>query len=50
MVDEDGSVETLSDVELVLKNAGIQLRDSANEFRDFDDVLDDTAKRWENLS
>lgn len=50
LVDEDGSVETLSDVELVLKNAGIQLRDSANEFRDFDDVLDDTAKRWENLS
>lgn len=50
LVDEDGTVETLSDIELVLKNAGIQLRDSVNEFRDFDDVLDDTAKKWENLS
>lgn len=49
-VDEDGTVEVLSDIELVLKNSGIQLRDSANEFREFDDVLDETAAKWEKLS
>lgn len=50
LIDEDGTTETLSDVETVLNNIGVQLRDSANEFRSFDDVLDDTAKRWDNLS
>ena len=48
LVDEDGTIEKLSDVELVLDNVGIKLRDSANEFKDFDDVLDDTAKKWED--
>ena len=50
LVDEDGTVESLSNVETVLKSIGVPLRDSANEFRDFDDVLDDTAKKWNNLS
>lgn len=50
LIDEDGTTETLSDVETVLNNVGIQLRDSTNEFRSFDDVLDDTAKKWDNLS
>lgn len=50
LIDEDGTVETLSDVETILTNIGVPLRNSANEFRDFDDVLDDTAKKWENLS
>lgn len=50
LIDEDGTTETLSDVEMVLNNIGIQLRDSTNEFRSFDDVLDDTAKRWDKLS
>lgn len=50
LVDEDGTIEKLSDVELVLDNVGIKLRDSANEFKDFDDVLDDTAKKWETMS
>lgn len=49
-IDEDGTTDTLSDVETVLNNVGVQLRSSTNEFRDFDDVLDDTAKRWDNLS
>lgn len=49
-IDEEGTTETLSDVETVLNNIGIQLRSSTNEFRDFDDVLDDTAKRWDKLS
>lgn len=50
LVDEDGTVESLSNVETVLKSIGVPLRDSSNEFRDFDDVLDDTAKKWDNLS
>lgn len=50
LIDEDGTVETISDVETVLKNVGIELRSSTNEFRGFDDVLDDTAKKWKNLS
>lgn len=50
LIDEDGTVEILSDVETVLENTGIKLRSSTNEFRDFDEVLDDTAKRWKNLS
>ncbi|MEY8433758.1 phage tail tape measure protein [Lachnospiraceae bacterium 48-42] len=50
LVDEDGTTETLSDVETVLNNIGIQLRDSANEFRGYDKVLDDTAEKWDNLS
>ena len=49
-VDEDGTTETLSNVETVLGNVGIELRDSANEFREFDDVLDETANRWSTLS
>lgn len=50
LIDEDGTVETISDVETVLKNVGIELRSSTNEFRGFDEVLDDTAKKWKNLS
>ena len=50
LIDEDGTIKTLSDVETVLNNIGVQLRSSANEFRDFDDVLDDVAERWDNLS
>lgn len=50
LIDEDGTIETISDVETVLKNVGIELRNSTNEFRNFDDVLDDTAKKWKNLS
>lgn len=50
LIDEDGTTEILSDVETVLNNVGIQLRSSANEFRGFDEVLDDTAKKWESLS
>ena len=50
LIDEDGTTDTLSDVETVLNNIGVQLRGSTNEFRSFDDVLDDTAKKWDNLS
>lgn len=41
--------EDLSNVETVLKKVGISLRDSSGQFREFDDVLDDTARKWENF-
>lgn len=42
--------EDLSNVETVLRGVGIQLRDSQDEFRDFDEVLDETASRWNSFS
>ena len=36
-------------METVLKKVGISLRDSSGQFREFDDVLDDTASKWENF-
>lgn len=45
-----GKVTEWSNVETVLRGVGIQLRDSQDEFRDFDDVLADTANRWESFS
>ncbi len=50
LIDEDGTVETLSDVETVLNNAGIKLRDSENEFRNFGDVLDEVGAAWDTYS
>ena len=45
---EDG--EDISNYESVLKSVGIQLRDSYGEFRTFEDVLEDMAKKWDNLT
>ena len=42
--------EDLSNVETVLRGVGIQLRDTQDEFRDFDEVLDETAGRWDSFS
>lgn len=50
LIDEDGTVTTLSDVETVFNNIGIPLRDSINEFRDYSDILDDLAAKWSSLS
>lgn len=50
LIDEDGTVESLSDVETTLNSVGIRLRDSDNEFRNFGDVLDETAAKWNDLS
>ena len=45
---DDG--EDLSDYESVLKSIGISLRDSENEFRNYEDVLQDMASKWNTLS
>lgn len=42
--------EDLSNVETVLKGVGISLRDSSDEFREFDDVLAETASNWTKYS
>lgn len=42
--------EDLSNVETVLKGVGISLRDSTDEFREFDDVLAETASNWTKYS
>ena len=43
------SGEILSNVESVLSGYGIALRDSNSEFRNFGDVLDDVAGRWDTF-
>lgn len=48
--DENGEVETLSDVETVLNQLDIKLRATNNEFRDFSDVLAEVGSKWTNYS
>lgn len=44
------TAEDLSDVEKTLRGAGIQLRTSETEFRNFGDVLDEVAGKWDSFS
>lgn len=44
--DYQNNGEDLSDVETVLRGVGINLRDDNNTFRNFGDVLDETAGKW----
>lgn len=44
---DDETGESFNDVEKVLGELGISLRDSNDSFRDFDDVLGDVAKSWD---
>lgn len=50
--DEDGTDISgeINDVEKILTNVDIKLRDSALEFRDFGDVLDEVAGNWSSFS
>ena len=47
--DQNEMTESLNDIEKVLKKLGISLRASNLEFREFDDVLDDIAAKWDML-
>lgn len=47
---EDENGESLSDTEKVLNKLGIKLRDTADTYRDFDNVLDDIGNRWKDFS
>lgn len=50
VVGDDGEIEDLSNVEVVLNSLGIKLRESNHEFRNFQDVLDEVAAGWNNYS
>ena len=47
---DDETGESLSDTEAVLNKLGIQLRDTVDTYRSFDDVLDDIGKRWSSFT
>ena len=50
LVDEDGTIEVLSDVEQSLKNVGIDIRSTITEFDNAGDVLDNLASKWDTLN
>lgn len=45
-----GKVTVWSDVETVLRGEGINLRDKTDTFRNFGDVLDEVAGKWDSYS
>lgn len=45
-----GKVTEWSNVETVLRGVGIQTRETNDEFRDFDDILDDIGSRYDSFS
>lgn len=47
---DDETGESLSDTEAVLNKLGIQLRDTEDSYRSFDDVLDDIGNRWNDFT
>ena len=47
---DDESGESLSDTEAALNKLGIQLRDTADTYRSFDEVLNDIGSRWKDFS
>ena len=49
-VGDDGTVEDISYVEDTLSALGIKLRDSNQEFRNFQTVLDEVAASWDSYS
>lgn len=48
--DYQNSGENLNNTETVLKGLKINLRDSQDEFRNFGDVLDEVAGKWNSYS
>ena len=45
----EGDTEALNDVEKVLTKIGISMRDTNGQFKEFDQVLDEIAEKWDNL-
>lgn len=50
LVDDDGTVQLLSDVESSLKKVGIDLRKTVTEYNSYADVLDNLAEKWNTLN
>ena len=50
LINDDGTTELLSDVELTLKNVGIDLRATVNEYNSYSEVIESLANKWDSLS
>ena len=50
LVDEDGTIEVLSDVEQSLKNVGIDMRSTITDFDDFGEALIALHAEWDDLN
>ena len=50
LVDDNGTVQLLSDVESSLKKVGIDLRKTVTEYNSYSDVLDNLAAKWSTLN
>ena len=50
LVDEDGTIEVLSDVEQSLKNVGIDMRSTITDFDDFGEALIALDAKWDDLN
>lgn len=48
-VEVDGETVSVNKVEKALKSAGVALRDSKGEFRNFDKVILELSKKWDSL-
>jgi hypothetical protein len=49
LLNVDGEEVAFNKVDTALKSIGISLKDSAGQFRDFDDVILELAKKWNTL-
>lgn len=50
IIGDDGEIEDISNVEIVLESLGIKLRDSNLEFRNFQEVLDEVGASWDKYT
>lgn len=48
--DEEGAAMSFNDIDKALKSVGISMKDANNQFREFDDVIDELGAKWEKLN
>ena len=49
LVDSEGEEMSLNKVDTALKTVGISIKDSASQFREFDDVIMELASKWDTI-
>lgn len=49
LINVDGEEAAFNKVDTALKSVGISIKNSAGQFRDFDDVIMELAKKWDTL-
>lgn len=49
LVDSEGEEMSLNNVDKALQSVGISIHNAAGEFRDFDEVIMELAKNWDNI-